>query len=89
MADMCNTTCPPEHRTPIPPAEELAPLLTPADVAARLNTTPQTVLRWERKNMIPRVFRRGRIVRFRLDDVVAALAGETPTETAASTRGAA
>jgi len=49
-------------------------LVTAAVVAKHLSVTPQTVLNWERSGLIPSVIRIGRVIRFRLEDVNAALA---------------
>jgi excisionase family DNA binding protein len=47
---------------------------TPQEVAERLNTTPPTILAWFRKGIIPAVCAEGRIYRFDLAAVDAALA---------------
>lgn len=53
--------------------EDTGALLTPTDVAKKLATTPQTVLRWEKSGRIPARVKAGRIVRFVMADVLAAL----------------
>jgi predicted site-specific integrase-resolvase len=55
------------------PVDELVALLTPAALARRLATTPQTILRWEKAGVIPAKIKAGRIVRFEFEAVAAAL----------------
>lgn len=51
-------------------AEEL---LTSAEVAALLKTTPITIQNWTRRGTIPAIRVNRRIVRYRITDVLAAL----------------
>lgn len=48
-------------------------LLTPAELAEKLNTTPQTVNTWHRTGVIPAKIAIGRIIRFELETVLLAL----------------
>lgn len=54
------------------PAQTLD-LLTPAQIARELRTTPQTIGNWHRAGVIPAVVSVGRIIRFNLADVLEAL----------------
>ncbi|MFI2793883.1 helix-turn-helix domain-containing protein [Haloferula sp. A504] len=55
-------------------------LLTAADVASVLKVSPRSVTRWASKGRIPAAVRTERVLRFRLEDVLRALAPTTRGE---------
>ena len=59
-----------------------SPIVTPKELARELKTTIPTVLSWYHKGWIPAVAAVGRIYRFDLDAVKAALAAKTSNQTA-------
>ena len=51
--------------------ESGAELVPPQTVANHLGVTPRTVKNWAERGDIPVAFRRGKVIRFRLSDVLA------------------
>ena len=59
---------------PQSPTEPEEPFLTPKEVARRYKVTTRTVLNWVERKEVPAI-RIGKVIRFRLDEVVKAVEG--------------
>jgi hypothetical protein len=61
------------------PAQPLEILETPQSLARKIRTTPQTINNWHRSGIIPSRIAVGRVIRFDLAEVLAALSAQSTT----------